>query len=125
MLMAQSFSSIATQSNHALGTVKGLGPKKVVSLLDAFNKPFVASRKPPDALASAPSAIADPEPIQEDLPPTPPTPARPADDGPSRSPSVGPDEEREATDAVWQDPLGDGSDEDSAEEEPAPKRPRV
>lgn len=34
------------QSNHTLGGVKGLGKVKVVSLLEAFNKPFVAGRHP-------------------------------------------------------------------------------
>ncbi|KAL7421037.1 ssDNA endonuclease and repair protein rad10 [Cryptotrichosporon argae] len=36
-----SFANMTKQSNHALGNVKGLGPVKVVSLLDAFNKPFL------------------------------------------------------------------------------------
>ncbi|EJT45170.1 hypothetical protein A1Q1_06487 [Trichosporon asahii var. asahii CBS 2479] len=121
-----SFSAIATQSNHALGTVKGLGPKKVVSLLDAFNKPFVASGKPHalDVPAASATEIAEPEPEAEldNLPPTPPTPSRPRDEGPSRSPSVGPDDDREATGAVWDDPL---SDDDDDKDERASKRQRM
>lgn len=119
----QSFSAIATQSNHALGTVKGLGPKKVVSLLDAFNKPFVASGKPQGAEAPTTSFVEPrPESELEDLPPTPPTPSRPRNEGPSRSPSVGPDDDREATGAVWDDPL---SDDEEADEGRASKRQRV
>jgi len=55
---------------------------------------------------------------------TPPTPRRPDDNGPSRSPSVEPDEEHTATNAVWEDPLADNSDEEDADERPA-KRARV
>lgn len=95
----------------------------MVSLLDAFNKPFVASSKPQFPETVTASTIPK-EPDVDNLPSTPPTPTRPRDEGPSRSPSVGPDEDREATDAVWQDPLGDDSEEDE-EGQRSPKRQRV
>lgn len=140
--------------------MKGLGPVKVVSLLDAFNKPFVAGGRRKVAAVStsvstAPQVTAPAESIEAEKhddeggftpppedgaatdtaaeaqgspdwpaedPPTPPTPTRPRDTGPDRSPSVEPDPERTATDAVWDDPLADDSDDD---EGPAAKRQRV
>ncbi|TXT08661.1 hypothetical protein VHUM_02789 [Vanrija humicola] len=137
------FANIVQQTNHTLGAVKGLGPVKVVSLLDAFNKPFVAGGRRKvgavsTSVSTAPQAPAPvdtvetekhdeeggftPEPDVIVDPPTPPTPTRPRDTGPVRSPSVEPDPERTATDAVWDDPLSDDSDED---EGPAAKRARV
>ncbi|KAL1406209.1 ssDNA endonuclease and repair protein rad10 [Vanrija albida] len=151
------FANIVQQTNHSLGAVKGLGPVKVVSLLDAFNKPFVAGGRrkaaavstsvstapqatapadgaetekhdeeggftpPPEVADTAVEAQGSPDWPEVD-PPTPPTPTRPRDTGPSRSPSVEPDPERTATDAVWDDPLADDSDDD---EGPVAKRPRV
>lgn len=61
----------------------------------------------------------------DDRPPTPPTPSRPRDEGPSRSPSVGPDEDREATGAVWDDPLSDEDEDDDDDNERASKRQRL
>ncbi len=58
---------------------------------------------------------------------TPPTPTRPRDQGPSRSPSVGPDDpSRRKSDAVWHDPLDDDDDDDGGDdEERGAKRQRV
>lgn len=104
--------------------MKGLGPVKVVSLLEAFNKPFVASSKGQDdgATAAPPTAIIEQEREPGDLPATPPTPSRPRQEGPSRSPSVGPDDDRQATGEVWGDPF---SDDDEGDDNPASKRQRV
>lgn len=86
----------------------------------------MASGKPHalDVPAASATEIAEPEPEAEldNLPPTPPTPSRPRDEGPSRSPSVGPDDDREATGAVWDDPL---SDDDDDKDERASKRQRM
>ncbi|WOO83721.1 DNA excision repair protein ERCC-1 [Vanrija pseudolonga] len=70
------FANIVQQTNHTLGGVKGLGPVKVVSLLDAFNKPFVAGgRRKAGAVttsvstapqASAPSDIVETEKHDDD-----------------------------------------------------------
>ncbi|GMK57109.1 hypothetical protein CspeluHIS016_0309490 [Cutaneotrichosporon spelunceum] len=144
-----SFDNIVRQSNHSLSAVKGLGKVKIVSLLDAFNKPFVAGHamtpQTRDTVMSGlqvqeaiPVAEAEPEAelnpslLDETIdsaqlpgfrPPTPPTPTRPRDQGPSRSPSLEPDDpSRRKSDTVWHDPLDDDDDE---AQEPDPKRQRV
>ncbi|BEJ15144.1 hypothetical protein CspHIS471_0409110 [Cutaneotrichosporon sp. HIS471] len=149
-----SFDNIVRQSNHSLSAVKGLGKVKIVSLLDAFNKPFVAglstasqTRTPvtstiqtqevtpvaeaDSASGSSPSLIdeidegIEPAQFPDLRPPTPPTPTRPRDQGPSRSPSLEPDDpSRRKSDTVWHDPLDDDDDDDETDGRD-PKRRRV
>lgn len=140
----QPFSNIARQSNHSLSAVKGLGKVKIVSLLDAFNKPFVAgqsdtSQARPSTATTAPAsttaAVAEvdttaEERLESPKSPefrvlTPPTPTRPRDQGPSRSPSIEPDDpSRTASDTVWRDPLEDDDDEEDNAERDAKRQRR-
>ncbi|BEI92078.1 uncharacterized protein CcaverHIS019_0408980 [Cutaneotrichosporon cavernicola] len=146
-----SFDNIVRQSNYSLSAVKGLGKVKIVSLLDAFNKPFVAglgtasqTRTPvastiqaqevtpvaeADSDSGSSSSLIDdgiePAQLSDIRPPTPPTPTRPRDQGPSRSPSLEPDDpSRRKSDIVWHDPLDDDDDGDETDGRD-PKRQRV
>lgn len=78
-------------------------------------------------ISAEPSLEKGIEPVQSPdfRPLTPPTPTRPRDQGPSRSPSLEPDDPtRRESDTVWRDPLAD-NDEEEGEEERETKRQRV
>ncbi|CAK9779920.1 hypothetical protein CC85DRAFT_297906 [Cutaneotrichosporon oleaginosum] len=132
-----SFHNIVRQSNHSLSAVKGLGKVKIVSLLDAFNKPFVAGQGATSQTrmavttltqnAESEAVVTTKAPVDNGIQPaqspdfrplTPPTPTRPRDQGPSRSPSLEPDDStRQQSDSVWHDPLDDDDDDDDETED--------